>query len=117
VAAEYPSIPLMSRARVERGENPTPDIAAESRSIESALVRGLSETGLRPVMEQTGISETRLSRFRSGAGDGGGLHLSEVAAVLAAMDLALIDCRPSDLVSVPRAEYDALVTLSRKALG
>lgn len=77
-------------------------------------MRSLADHGQDVVAERAGISACRLSRWKNSAGDGGGLHMAEVSAVLAAMNLTIVDCRASDMVSIPRAEYVALRTLARK---
>lgn len=84
---------------------------------ETLLLRALADIGQADVARAAGISDTRLSRWKNAASDGGGLQLPEVAAVFAAMGLTVIDTRPSDVVSLPAREYDALRTLARKALG
>lgn len=110
-------VPLFSLPRTERGANPAGEIAADARNVETLLLRTLADVGQVQVAARAGISDTRLSRFKNAAQDGGGLQLPEVAAVIAAMGLAVIDTRPSDVVSMPTAEVEALRTLARKALG
>lgn len=107
-------IPMFSR----RGESQcSPELAADARQIETALLRALADTGQTDVARMAGISDTRLSRFKNAAPDGGGLQLPEVAAVVAAMGLSIVGAAPGDLVTVTRAEYDALRTLAAKGLA
>jgi hypothetical protein len=109
-------IPMFSRARIERGAHPVADVVLDARSVETLLLRSLADHGQDVVAERAGISPTRLSRWKNAASDGGGLQLPEVAAVLGAMDLTIVDCRPSDMVTVPSAYLDALILLARRAL-
>lgn len=88
-----------------------------TREIQSRVLRALADHGQRAVAEAAGISETRLSRWKSGDAAGGGLHLSEVASALAALRLAVVDAAGGETVTVTREEYDALRTLARRALG
>lgn len=108
------AFPMFARARIERGANPADDVAPDARMNETQLLRSLADHGQEAVAERAGLSPTRLSRWKNAASDGGGLQLPEVSAVLAAMNLVIVDCRASDMVSIPRAEYEALRTLARK---
>jgi len=105
---------LFSRPR--REAQPAADIAADARTVETVLLRALADYGQLEVARAAGISDTRLSRFKNAAADGGGLQLPEVAAVIAALGLSIVDSRPSDMVAMPAAEADALRVLARKAL-
>lgn len=91
--------------------------AAQARMIETALLRALAETGQQVVARSAGISDTRISRWKNGAADGGGLQLPEVAAVLAAMGVAVVEAAPTDLVTITRSEFEALRTLAAKGLA
>lgn len=107
--------PLFSRAI--RGAELAINLTPAARSIESAVLRALAERSQVEAARSSGISESRLSRWKSSAPDGGGLFLAEVASVLAALGLAVIPADPGDLVPVPADELRALRLLARKALG
>lgn len=87
-----------------------------ARKIEAAILRAFADRGQRPVSDVCDISESRLSRWKSGDAMGGGLHMNEVSRVLAALGLVLIECEAGDLVTISRDEHQALTTLARKAL-
>lgn len=98
------------------------DLAAEhvedARSIETCILRALAESSQAAIASSTGISETRLSRFKSAAVDGGGLQLPEVAAVLAALGLTIFNAQPDEgLVTIPAEEFAALRTLALKGIS
>lgn len=84
-----------------------------SRQVESAILRALAEHGQSKVAEATGISETKLSRFKSD----GGLCLAEVAHLLAALGIAVYDACSVEVATLPREELNALRTLARRALA
>ena len=87
-----------------------------ARKIEAAILRAFADRGQRPVSEACDISESRLSRWKSGDMAGGGLHLAEVVKVLAALGLVTIEADGGELVTLARDEYQALTVLARKAL-
>ena len=84
-----------------------------TRQVESAILRALAEQGQSTVAESTGLSETKLSRFKSD----GGLCLQEVAKLLTTLNLAVIDTGSKEVVTIAREEFDALRVLSRRALA
>lgn len=84
-----------------------------TRQVESAILRALAEQGQSTVAQATGISETKLSRFKSD----GGLSLQEVSHLLTTLSLAVIDTGSTEVVTIPRDEFDALKVLSRRALA
>lgn len=88
-----------------------------ARMIQTAVLRALAEHSQKAVSDGSGISESRISRWKSDALDGGGLHLDETCRVLAALGLAIVDASPMDLVILPRDEHSALRVLARKALS
>jgi hypothetical protein len=45
------------------------------------------------------------------------MDLHEVAAILAAMGLQVMDTSQAEAVTIPREDYDALRTLARRALA
>lgn len=108
------SMALFSRPR--RDAQPDADIVADARTIETVLLRALANASQTDIARASGISDTRLSRFKNAATDGGGLWLQEVANVLAALGLSVIDARPSDLITMPAERAEALRVLARSAL-
>lgn len=92
-------------------------MAADSaRKIESTVMRALADGRQVAVSDATGITQTRLSRWKSAdGGQGGGLHLSEVADVMEALGLAVIETA-GETVTVAREEYEALRVLAMRAL-
>ena len=109
-------IPLFSRSirKIDlAGEH-----AESARTIETCILRALAEVSQSTIASSTGISETRLSRFKNAAIDGGGLQLPEVAAVLAALGLTIFNAQPSEgLVTIPVDELAALRTLALKGIA
>lgn len=93
------------------------ELTPEARKVESAVLRAFADLSQAEVSRATGISETRLSRFKSDASDGGGLSLPEVAAVLAALGLCVLRASHDELVTLPAEEVCALRTLARRYLG
>lgn len=83
-----------------------------TQQVESAILRALAEHGQSAVAQATGISETKLSRFKGE----GGLSLQEVSSLITALDLGVIDTGSREVVTIPREEFDALRVLSRRAL-
>lgn len=108
---------LFSRARERRDDHGTAELGADARKIESCVLRALAECGQGEVARRAGISDTRLSRWKNGATDGGGLQLHEVAAALDAMGLVVIQAAPGDLVTVPKTYLDALRVLAIEGLS
>jgi hypothetical protein len=94
----------------------SPSVSDNARKIESAVLRALAERTQRNAAEAAGLSESRVSRFK-GEGADGGLHLPEVAALLAALGLCVIDGDAKELATLPRDEYEALRVLARRALA
>ena len=84
-----------------------------SRQVESAILRALAEQGQSTVAQATGISETKLSRFKSD----GGLCLQEVAMLLTTLGLAVFDTGSVEVATLPREELNALRVLARRALA
>lgn len=84
---------------------------ATDSNVESLLLRALASVGQRTVADAVGGDETLISRFASGSR---GLHINQMGPALDAMRLKLV---PSDSVSIPLSELEALRTLARKALG
>lgn len=115
--ADYSSLPVFSRAPLERGAHPAAEVAPDARTAECTFLRRLADIGQDVVAERAGISACRVSRWKNSASDGGGLHMSEVTALIAAMELTLVDCRPGEMSTVPTAYLEALVTLAKRALG
>lgn len=105
---------LFSRPR--KDAQPAADIVADARTIESQLLRAFANASQGEIARVAGISDTRLSRFKNAATDGGGLWLAEVANVLAALGLSVVDARPSDLITMPAERAEALRVLARSAL-
>ena len=87
-----------------------------ARKISATILRSFADSGQRPISEATDISESRLSRWKSGDQMGGGLHMDEVARVLDALGLAVIDANAGELVTLSKDEHQALTVLARKAL-
>lgn len=65
------------------------------------------------ISRQTGIEKTSVHRIVCGER---GVLLDEMQAFLGALNLAVIEADGGDTVTVPAAEYQALLTLARKAL-
>lgn len=91
-------------------------VAEGARKIEVAVLHALAERGQQAVAEAAAITISRVSRFKSNSADGGTLHLAEVAALFAAAGLVVV-AADSDTVTIPREEYTALCTLTRKAVS
>lgn len=91
--------------------------AETARNIESEILRALAERGQSATASSAGITPTRLSRWKRTGSDGGGLFLSEVAEVLAALGMIVVDTTDSETVTVQRDELDALRVLARRALA
>ena len=89
--------------------------AADSRNAESIILRRLADVSQADAARVTGISESRLSRWKNNDANGGGLSLAETAAVLAALGLHPVAVG-TEAVTIPAAEYEALRLLARKAL-
>jgi len=84
-----------------------------SQQVESSILRALAEQGQSKIAEATGISETKLSRFKSE----GGLCLQEVANLLTTLGLAVFDTGSVEVATLPREELNALRILARRALA
>jgi hypothetical protein len=111
------SMAFFSRPRRDDVEQSAATLSGGARNAETTILRALSDAGQVAVAQAIGISETKLSRWKNSAPDGGGLHMQEVAAALDAMGLSVIDARPSDLITISRSEYDALRTLAAKGIA
>lgn len=81
---------------------------ATSQKIQSTILCALAEQGQGATAATAGISETRLSRWKSD----GGLSLEEVTKVLAALGFRLVHAGDSD-VTLPATRYHALLELAR----
>lgn len=91
-------------------------LADVARKTESAVLRALARKTQVAAARESGLSDVRVSRFVSDSPDGGVLRLGEVAALLAALGLVVVDSDAREVVTLPREELDALRTLARKAL-
>lgn len=89
--------------------------ATDSRNSESIILRRLADVSQADAARATGISESRLSRWKNNEANGGGLSLTETSAVLAALGLHPV-LVGADAVTIPAAEYEALRLLARKGL-
>lgn len=98
-----------------RGEGSV-DLSPEARNVLAAILRSLERGSQGEIAAAAGLSETRLSRFKNSDLEGGGLHLPEVAAVLAAAGLQVVPAIAGEKQEVATAELDALRLLARKAL-
>lgn len=85
---------------------------ATARDIAAFVLRGLAEHGQAATAQAAGISETRLSRWKSDE-HAGGLDLTETARVLDAMQLRIVPAGPDAMVTLPRETFDALHVLLR----
>lgn len=82
-----------------------------ARDIERMVLRHLAEHGQSATAEAAGVSETRLSRFK-GEGNGG-LDLTELARVLAVLQLRLVPSDVDGVMTIPRETFEALHVLVR----
>lgn len=89
-----------------------PERCAMARNLESALRERISRLSQLEVANRTGIEKTAIHRLVVGER---GIYLDEVHDVLHALGMAAIEC-DGDLVSLPKAEYDALRTLAKRGL-
>lgn len=90
---------------------------ADARSIETTILRALAERGQKTTAAAAGISDTRLSRWKSGSEDGGGLSLPEVADALAALGLRVFPDADGPMVRVPASVLHALYVLAYEHTG
>lgn len=90
--------------------------AEKANKITTTVLRALADRSQTATATAADITESRLSRWKNADDNGGGLHLSEVARVMAALGLAVVETE-ADLIAVTREEYDALKTLARKSLA
>lgn len=88
-----------------------------AHELETSILKTLSEKGQSKASEVSGISETRLSRFKGDCKNGGGLSLGEFAKVLHALGMTVFDASSTEVVTVRREELEALKVLARRALG
>ncbi|MBA8886132.1 DNA-binding phage protein [Dokdonella fugitiva] len=84
-----------------------------AQAIQTAILRALAERGQSAVAAETGISDTRVSRWKSCAPDGGGLDILETARVLSALGLTVVPLDPDGMVVVPVSTHSALHVLLR----
>lgn len=84
-----------------------------AQAIQTQILRALAERSQSAVAADTGISDTRISRWKSCAPDGGGLDILETARVLAALGLAVVERDPEGMVVVPASTHSALHVLLR----
>lgn len=86
--------------------------------IEATFLRALAEHGQSAAASATGVSESRLSRWKNAdSSQGGGLLLREVAALIDELGLYLGRATDADVVVVSRDDYEAIKTLARRALA
>lgn len=92
--------------------------ADDARKIETVILRTLSERNQTETATAIGVTGARLSRWKMiDSGQGGGLHLPDVAELLATIGLAVVDTNNADLITLSRDEYNALRTLARRSLA
>lgn len=89
-------------------QHPCPAMA---RQIESAVLQALAERGQSAVAAEIGISETRISRFKNGEGQG--IDLPIVANILAACGMTVV---PQGAVYCDPQTLDATSRLLARAL-
>jgi hypothetical protein len=85
-----------------------------TRSVEHEVLSAMAEIGQKQASAASGISETRLSRWKSSSPEGGGLTLAEVASVLGALGLSVVPAGASGVVAMPAEEFAALHVLLRR---
>lgn len=86
---------------------------ASARDLESIVLRALAERGQSAIADAAGVSETRLSRWKNHADNGGGLDLEETARVLAILGLRLVPASAEGALTVPTDAWRALHVLVR----
>jgi hypothetical protein len=85
-----------------------------TRSIEHEVLSAMAEVGQKQAAAVSGLSETRLSRWKSSSSEGGGLTLCEVASVLTALGLSVVPAGAKGVVAMPAEEFAALHVLLRR---
>jgi hypothetical protein len=85
-----------------------------AQTIEREVLAALAEVGQKQAAATSGISETRLSRWKSSSAEGGGLTLCEVSEILAALGLQVVPAGAGGVVSIPAEHYNALYVLLRQ---
>lgn len=88
-------------------------MTAEAREIETTILRALAERGQGATADAVGISETRLSRWKNHADNGGGLDLEEASRVIAMLGLRLVPASVDGAITVPTDAWRALHILVR----
>ncbi len=74
----------------------------------------IARIGQKEIADQSQIEKTKINRLVSGQA---GVFLDEIHDFLAALGLAVIESDDSEIVSLPRTEYEALCALARKSLA
>lgn len=90
-------------------------IAATARDIEAALLRALAERGQAAAASALGISESRISRFKTAGEQGGGLHLREIADLFATLGVGVV-ASVGTVEFMTHEKAAALRLLAREAL-
>jgi len=82
------------------------------RDIERTILRVLADRGQSATASTAGVSETRMSRWKSESENGGGLNLEETSRVLHALGLRIV-ADEAGTVTMSAASYAALHVLLR----
>ncbi len=83
-----------------------------ARDLERAILRALADRGQSVTASTAGVSETRMSRWKSESESGGGLNLEETARVLHALGLRIV-ADEAGMVTMSAQSHAALHVLLR----
>jgi hypothetical protein len=83
-----------------------------ARDLERTILRALADRGQSATASTAGVSETRMSRWKSESESGGGLNLDETTRVLHALGLRIV-ADEGGMVTMSTASHDALHVLLR----
>jgi hypothetical protein len=88
---------------------------ATARNLETGIRERIARIGQLEVANAARIDKTKLNRMLSNTAPAG-LCLHEIYDFMAALGLGVIECDDPEMVSMPRSEYEAIVTLAKKGL-
>lgn len=87
-----------------------------SQQVQSLLLNKIATVSNKLLADCVGCDPAKISKFSSGM-DGGAMNLDQLANMLPALDLALVECQGGTTITIPYDEYCALVTFSRRYLS
>lgn len=86
-----------------------------ARDVYGLIMRRIAQVTQANVATEIGISKSQMSRIVAGEN---GIALDKMADFLAALGLHLVETRRNDpIVSIPQAQYDALLTMADIGIG